>query len=216
MQKTSLFVPFALASIAVLTGCASEPKFAVDSYTYESKQHDGSVAVTDVTDRDTEHCSPHWRDNDQLPAAGIKNLIGTLTHVKIFVREKGAGEKLLDIDVPAGFDHKIVKKDYQVDKNLILQPESNGLVKQGDLFGYPEGYYLRASRPVAEDDYLGVCLAIDRMYIPVGGMTEGQPQLRLDRLNVFFSAEDGESAEYTLGTGANAVDVTVEASVDPR
>jgi hypothetical protein len=97
-------------------------------------------------------------------------------------------------------------------KGLVVNSEVNGAVEQGDLFTYPEGYFIRAAKPEVDSNEFSLCLGIDRMQ----KSTEtdgGAPALDLDRLNVLFEAERGEEKTYVFGRNS---DIKVRVSVTPK
>lgn len=186
-----------LAVATVITGCASS-KPVSNHYSYESQIHSGTVHVTDTSYGDSKKCPAKWREAEQVYKTGLPPMVGMTLKVKVTVFENGI-EKELPILVSAGNGPQISLKDYQSDKALLIGSETNGLVKQGELFEYPEGYFLRAAKPEAIRDDFSLCLGVDRMYVDQASMASGTPSLKLDRLNVLFKGESGEVKTYQFG-----------------
>ncbi|SED33601.1 hypothetical protein SAMN05216178_6833 [Pseudomonas saponiphila] len=201
--------PIALA-VLVTTGCAQKP--VVDSYSYESQVHSGTVFVHDLSYGDSDKCPKKWREAEQVFKHGLPPMLGMTLKLKVVAPDANGVERELPLLVSSGNGNLVSLKDYQVDKGLVVNSEVNGAVEQGDLFTYPEGYFIRAAKPEVDSNEFSLCLGIDRMQ----KSTEtdgGAPALDLDRLNVLFEAERGEEKTYVFGRNS---DIKVRVSVTPK
>jgi hypothetical protein len=200
----------ALAAAVVLAGCAKAP--IVNTYSYESEVHDGTVYVHDLSYGASDKCPKRWREAEQVYKSGLPPMVGMHLKVKVTVDEDGL-RRDLPLLVGSGEGEKVTLKDFQEDKALLVGVETNGLVKQGDLFVYPEGYFIRAAKPDVKVDDFSLCLGIDRMYADPASVAGGAPTLKLDRLNILFEGERNEVKTYRFGANDQ---LQVQVSVVPH
>lgn len=207
-----MFKPiFCVSAILVgLTGCATElPEYRDWSYEYVSKAHSGTVLVTEYTNLPAGQCQTMWRDENPYQPSGVKQTVGFRLEVQIHDQSDESFGDVFAIELPSNQGKDVVIRDLQQTKSLMLSPDSNGIVKQGDLFFFPNGYFLRAAQPKFEGENLTFCLGVDHTYLPEEDLSLADPKIRMDRLNIRFVGEPGEEMKYSAGT----VEVTVRAVI---
>ncbi len=203
----------ALTIAIALSACASKPVPVVNTYSYESKVHSGTVYVNDRSYGNSEKCPARWREAEQVFKDGMPPMLGMTLKVKVTVNDNGATREL-PLLVSSGKGDHVALKDYQVSKSLIIGAETYGVVKQGDLFEYPEGFFLRAAKPEVHGNEFSLCLGIDRMTLNSARPDiAGHPTLNLDRLNILFTGENDETQFFTFGTGE---EIQVQVAVVPQ
>ncbi|MAG65039.1 MAG: hypothetical protein CMK74_04090 [Pseudomonadales bacterium] len=133
--------------------------------------------------------------------------------VEILAEQQGKASEDISITVPAHRANPVFAKDFQHSAAWMLGAESNGLVSQGNLFYYPQGYFVRARDLSIKDNTLRLCLGVDRMYVPESALAGSEePLIQLNRLTIPFEGQPGESFQYTL-EGAEPVTLTVKVDV---
>jgi hypothetical protein len=193
MRKIAL----GIAASVVLAGCAKPP--APTEYIYQSLEHSGVVSVTEVNAPGDYECPIGWRDGAPYVPNGVRKWVSydmTFT-IKAIV----PGKKVQDISVvvPSSVGERVLMKDFQTSKNYMLGVEENGLIKQGDSFFYPEGFFIRVSSPNIDAQNYQACLDIDRMYVLDADLNSStNPSVKLDRLVIPFSAKPGEEKTYIM------------------
>ena len=204
-----LLTPIAVA-ILLTTGCAQKP--VIDKYSYESQVHSGRVFVHDLSYGDSDKCPKKWREAEQVFKHGLPPMLGMTLKVNVVAPDANGVERELPLLVSSGNGNQIAVKDYQVDKGLLVNSDVNGAVQQGDLFTYPEGYFIRAAKPEVVSNEFSLCLGIDRMQ-KSSEMDGGEPGIDLDRLNILFEGERSEEKTYVFGRNS---DIKVRVSVTPK
>lgn len=193
-----------------LTGCATEvSEYRTSSYEYDSKAHSGTVLVTEHGNVPVGQCHAEWRDENPYQPSGVKQTVGFRLEVQIHDQRDASYGDVISVELPSNQGKDVVIRDFQETESLMLSPDSNGIMKQGDLFFFPSGYFLRAAQPKFEGDKLTFCLGVDHTYLPEEELTSIDPKIRMDRLNIRFVGEPGEEIEYSAGT----VKLTVRAVV---
>lgn len=211
MTMTKFLTP--LAAVLLLAGCAETP-VVVNTYSYDSEIHDGNVLVHDLSYGSSDQCPKDWREVEQAFRNGLPPLYGMTLKITVTAPGPDGTPVELPMLVSTGKDDKITVKDFQVDKSLLLNAETNGLVKQGELFTYPEGYFIRAAKPKVVANEFSLCIGVDRMYIPADSIASGgRPQIHLDRLNILYEGERDDETLYTFGTDQN---IQVKVAVHPK
>ncbi|HDS0957085.1 hypothetical protein [Pseudomonas putida] len=202
---------FSVAALCLaIAGCASKPEFNHNTYQYDSKQHSGTVSVSETTNVPSEQCTDRWRDERTYQPSGVPQLTGFRLEIQIHDQSADTYGNLIKVELPSNHGRDVVVRDFQKDKTLMLAVDSNGLVKQGDLFFFPEGYFVRAAQPQFNEDEVSFCLGVDRTYVPDADLNSPNPLIRMDRLNVRFIAEPGVEKTYTFGS-IQPVSVSVRA-----
>lgn len=208
-MQIKTIVPIA-ALAAALSGCAT-PELQENSYTYESKAHSGTVQVVERTDGPSDQCPKFWREAEPYKPSGIKQKTGFRLKVSLHSGSDTDHGQDLTFDLPSNHGHEVVMKDFQKEHSWMLGVDTNGLVKTGELFHYPEGFFIRAASPEIKEDTISFCLGVDRMYVPAAELNSStNPLIRLDRLNIRFAGESKEVMEYNFGT-VEPIRVTVSA-----
>ncbi len=211
MDNVQRALPFAL--VLAIAGCAKEQPFSRTGYQYESKVHSGHVMVSEFTKRD-ELCPAGWREEEQITPTGAQKMGGFNLKVTVQAAKPGEPEQTLLAEMQSDEGTKVTIKDFQKDKNLLLEPQEDGLVKVGELFSYPDGFVIRSARPLIKENQISFCLGVDRMYIPEpANQIDGTPQISLDRLNVRYSSTRNEPITYQFGS---AEPITVSVQVVPK
>jgi len=211
-KESPMFKPlFCYSAIFVgLTGCATDlPEYRDWSYEYASKAHSGTVLVTEHTNVPTGQCHDKWRDENPYQPSGVNQTVGFRLEVQIHDQSDETFGEVIAVELPSNQGKDVVIRDFQRTRSLMLSPDSNGIVKQGDLFFFPEGYFLRAAQPKFEGQNLTFCLGVDHTYLPEAELSSVDPKIRMDRLNIRFVGEPGEELEYAAGT----VKLTVRAVI---
>ncbi|WP_434674623.1 hypothetical protein ACM74R_00365 (plasmid) [Pseudomonas aeruginosa] len=202
-------VPLAALAVA-LSGCANK-ELQETSYSYESKAHSGTVQVVERTDGPSDQCPKFWRDGEPYQPTGLKQMTGFRLKVNLHSGSDSSHGQDLDFVLPSNNGHQVVMKDFQKERSWLLGADTNGLVKTGELFHYPEGFFIRAASPQISDNTISFCLGVDRMYVPQADLNSStNPLIRLDRLNIRFAGESGEVVRYDFGT-VDPIRVTVSA-----
>ncbi|WGK63407.1 hypothetical protein QAO71_17855 (plasmid) [Halopseudomonas sp. SMJS2] len=197
----------------VLGGCATPQPTTLTSYSYASEQHSGTVLVEETIAPSAFGCARDWREGKQYVPTGIHSMYPFKFEVQILAQGPGKDSDDISVSVPAHRANPVFAKDFQKSVTWMLGTESNGMISQGDLFYYPQGYFVRARDLSIKDNTLRLCLGVDRMYVPadtLGGTDE--PLIRLDRLTIPFEGKSGETYRYTL-QGAEPVTLTVKVDV---
>lgn len=208
-MRINMLIPAAALALAV-SGCANK-ELQETSYSYESKVHSGTVQVVERTDGPSEECPNFWRDGEPYKPTGIKQMTGFRLKVNLHSGSDSSHGQVLDVVLPSNNGHEVVMKDFQKERTWLLGAETNGLVKTGEIFHYPEGFFVRAATPQIKENTISFCLGVDRMYVPQADLNSStNPLIRLDRLNVRFAGESGESIEYDFGS-IEPIHVTVSA-----
>ncbi|KAF0254040.1 hypothetical protein [Pseudomonas putida] len=212
MQK---FTMAALVA-AVLAGCSSAPpEPQVTTYSYESKVHSGTVNVTEKQyTSDVVKCDSNWRDGQLYTPKGIIPMGHDHLNYVINLYADGQEEKTYTLDVPQDLGDRVLAKDYQQAKEYMLQAESNGLVQQGGHFAYPEGYYLRISKPSVKGWDFVSCIGIDHMYVLDSDLqASDNPPIQLDRVVVPFAMDQvNQPVKVSFGS---KIQHTAEIRVQP-
>ncbi|HHH9441208.1 TPA: hypothetical protein ACP32N_003145 [Pseudomonas aeruginosa] len=200
-----------LAALAVVvSGCANK-ELQETSYSYESKVHSGTVQVVERSDGPSDQCPKFWRKGEPYNPTGVKQMTGFRLKVNLHSGSDTSHGQVLDFVLPSNHGHEVVMKDFQKERTWLLGAETNGLVKSGELFHYPEGFFIRAASPEIKEDTISFCLGVDRMYVPQAVLNNStNPLIHLDRLNVRFAAVSGETLEYDFGS-IEPIHVTVSA-----
>lgn len=202
---------FCISALCIaIAGCASKPEFQQNSYQYDSKQHSGTVAVTEITNVPAEQCTARWRDERTYQPNGVQQITGFRLEIQVHDQSPDTYGNLIKVELPSNHGRDVLVRDFQKTKTLMLGVDQNGLVKQGDLFYFPEGYFVRAAQPQFDDEQVSFCLGVDRTYVPGPELKTPNPLIHMDRLNVRFSAKPGEEKTYTFGS-VQPVSVTVRA-----
>lgn len=214
---------FTLTAIAavLLAGCASAPpEPPVSTYTYDSKVHSGTVIVTEKHySSDSLTCKSKWREGEVFQPTGLPPMGYDTFKFGIEVEASGDGDGYVfthaALDVPQGLGHRVFAKDLQHQKTFMLGAESNGLVQQGELFEYPEGYYVRVSEASVKGDGFVACIGIDHMYVLEADLQSStNPPVYLDRVVVpFFMELADQPVKVSFG---NKVQHTAEIRVQPQ
>lgn len=193
-----------------IVGCANQPEFHQSTYRYDSKVHSGTVDVVETTNLPAEQCGPHWREERTYQPNGVRQITGFRLEVQVHDDSPDSYGQLINLELPSNQGRDVVVRDFQKDKNLMLNPDVNGIVKQGELFYFPTGYFLRAAQAEFHDDELSFCLGVDNTYVPDADLKSANPIIRMDRLNVRVAAEPGEEKSFRFGT-LKPIQVTVRA-----
>ncbi len=209
MRKIALGIS---AAAMVLGGCASPQPTTITPYSYVSEQHSGTVMVQETIAAGAYHCEADWREGAQYLPSGIPGQFSYQLDVTILAEQDGKPGEDISVLVPAHSSNPVFVKDFQKTASWMLGAESNGIVSQGDLFYYPEGYVVRARNLSIKDNDFRLCLGIDRMYVP-GDITAGaeEPLVHLNRLTIPFVGRSGQTYRYTL-EGSEPVSLLVKVS----
>lgn len=193
-----------------LVGCAAKQP-TTNTYSYESQEHSGTVAVTETfidTSLFGPECPANWREGTPFQTKGIPNEAPFSLSFEIKANYAGL-EEVIGVDVPSTVRDRVLMRDLQVSKNYMLGSDANGLIKQGEHFFYPEGFFVRASNPSIEGGHLNACLGIDRMYVPEAELqSSSEPTIRLDRLVIPFHGKAGETQTFSFGSSL-PIDITI-------
>lgn len=202
---------FSVAALCLaIAGCSSKPEFQQSTYQYDSKQHSGTVAVTETTNVPNEQCTDRWRDERTYQPTGVPQTTGFRLEIQIHDQSEDTYGNVIKVELPSSHGRDVVVRDFQKDKTLMLDVDSNGLVKQGDLFFFPEGYFVRAAQPQFSERNVSFCLGVDRTYVPAAELKTPNPLIHMDRLNVRFDAALGVEKTYSFGS-LQPVSVSVRA-----
>jgi hypothetical protein len=209
MRKIAL----GIAASVALTGCAKPPASTPTVYDYKSLEHSGVVSVTEVNAPGDYKCPNGWRDGSPYVPNGVRKWVSY--DMSFTIKAYVQGKKVQDISivVPSSVQNTVLMKDYQTSKSYMLGVEENGLIKQGDSFFYPEGFFIRASSPNIDSQNYQACLGIDRMYVLDTDLkTSTDPSVKLDRLVIPFSAKPGEEKTYLMG-GSVPTTILIKAEI---
>lgn len=197
----------------VLGGCATPQPTTLTSYSYASEQHSGTVLVEETIAPSAFDCARDWREGEQYVPTGIHSMYPFKFEVEIIAQQPGKASENISVTVPAHRANPVFAKDFQESAAWMLGAESNGLVSQGDLFYYPQGYFVRARDLSIEDNTLRLCLGVDRMYVTEEALAGSEePLIQLNRLTIPFEGRPGETFRYTL-EGTEPVTLTVKVDV---
>ncbi|ELQ8318013.1 hypothetical protein CJU35_03905 [Pseudomonas aeruginosa] len=218
MQK----ITFTALAAALLGGCASAPPEPnISSYTYDSKAHSGTVVVTEKHySSDALACEPKWREGEVYQPTGLPPMGRDTFKVSIEIEADREGDEgynfnRYSIDVPQGLGSRVLARDFQRQKTFMLGAESNGLVQQGELFEFPEGFYLRVSRTAVQGSEFVACIGIDHMYVLDSELQSSvNPPVYLDRVVIPFAMEpENQPVKVSFG---NKIQHTAEIRVLPK
>lgn len=190
------FTITALAA-ALIAGCASAPpEPSIFSYSYDSKAHSGSVVVTDKQySNEAIACEQKWREGEVYQPTGLPPMGRDTFKVNIEIESsrQGDSEYLFNrytLDVPQGLGSQVFARDFQRQMTFMLGAESNGLIQQGELFEFPEGYFLRLAQTGVKGDRFVACIGIDHMYVLDADLQSStNPPVYLDRVVIPFAME---------------------------
>jgi len=206
----------AAISAAILSGCASAPQEPpVTSYSYESKVHSGTVQVTDKHySTEAIACGARWREGEVYTPKGIIPMGHDHLNISIELTAVGQDDKTISLNVPQDLGSRVLAKDFQIVRSYMLGTQTNGLVQQGELFTYPEGYYVRISEPAVKGWDFTSCIGIDHMYVLESDLQSStNPPVYLDRVVVPFAMDhSGQPVKVSFG---NKLQHTAEIKVQP-
>jgi hypothetical protein len=192
---------FSLAALCLaITGCASKPEFYQSVYQYDSKVHSGTVQVTETTNVPQEQCDTDWREDRTFQPSGVRQLTGFKIEVQVLNQTPEKYGEVINLELPSEHGRDVVVKDFQKTVTMMVGIDSNGMVKQGNEFFFPSGFFLRASQPKLDDNNLSFCLGVDRTYVTDAEMQNPNPLIHMDRLNVRFDQESGVEKIYSFGS----------------
>jgi hypothetical protein len=191
---------FALAALCIaITGCASKPEFTQTVYQYNSKVHSGTVQVNETTNVPAGQCGTNWREDRTYQPSGVKQLTGFRIEIQVINETPEHYGDLVNVELPSDHGRDVVVRDFQKTITLMTGVENNDIVKQGNEFFFPSGYFMRASQPEFSGNNLSFCLGVDRTYVPDSEMNTPNPLIHMDRLNVRFDQEPGVEKIYSFG-----------------
>jgi hypothetical protein len=194
---------FTLAALCIaITGCASKPEFTHNVYQYDSKVHSGTVQVTETTNVPAEQCDTHWREDRTYQPSGVRQLTGFRIEVQVLNESPENYGELIKMELPSDHGRDVVVRDFQKTVTMMVGIENNDMVKQGDEFFFPSGFFLRASQPKFTENNLSFCLGVDRTYVTDAELNNPNPLIHMDRLNVRFDQEAGVEKIYSFGSAA--------------
>jgi len=193
-----------------ITGCAAkQPELRDWAYQYDSKEHSGTVHVNETTNVPSEQCGAQWRDERTYQPSGVQQTVGFRLEIQIHDDDQDSFGDLIKVELPSNQGSDVLVRDFQKTKTLMLGADANVIMKQGDLFFFPNGYFVRAAQPQFVENDVTFCLGVDRTYLPDSELASSNPQIRMDRLNIRFAAQPGEQKTYSFGSAK----VTVRAVV---
>lgn len=206
----------AALSAAILAGCATPPpEPTISTYSYESKEHTGTVYVTDKHYlSDALICPGGWREGEVYQPTGVPRFGADSVNVNIKVNTGGQDAQRFVVDAPQGLTDSVVAKDFQQSKSYMLGVESNGLITQGENFYYPEGYFVRVGVVSIKKWTYKACIGIDHMYVlntDLESMTN--PPIYLDRVVVPYAMQRNGLVKVSFGS---KLQHTVEIRVQPK
>lgn len=190
---------FTVLCLAV-TGCSSKPQYTQTMYQYDSKEHSGTVAVTETSNVPSDQCGEQWRDERTYQPNGVQQITGFRLEIQIYDQSPDTYGNVIRVELPSNHGRDVLVRDFQKTRTLMLEPEKNGMVKQGDLFYFPEGYFVRASQPKFSEEDVSFCLGVDRTYLTEAELKTPNPRIHMDRLNVRVNAKPGEEQTYEFGS----------------
>lgn len=186
---------------AVLGGCSAAPTKSVNTYSYDSNEHSGTVNVTETVYTSADKaCRTQWREGPVYQPKGLTSSIES--YLVMHVQSESTDEKefLSEISFPMSIGDRVVARDYQESKAFMLGADSNGVLTQGDHFFYPDGYFLRVSQPEIIGNVFTACLGLDRMYVmPADLESSTNPPIHLDRVVVPVAVENGDVIDVEFG-----------------
>lgn len=192
---------FALAALCLaITGCSSKPELYQTVYQYDSKVHSGTVQVTETSDVPSEQCGTNWREDRTYQPSGVKQLTGFRVEIRVINETPEHYGDLINLELPSDHGRDVVVRDFQKTITLMVGVDSNDIVKQGNEFFFPSGYFMRASQPEFNGNHLSFCLGVDRTYLTDQEMKTLNPLIHMDRLNVRFNQEPGVEKVYSFGS----------------
>lgn len=198
---------------AFLAGCAAPPP-KMNSYTYTSEQHSGNVSVVEVFANGKTTCPSGWRESEQYQPTGLVKTDPDSLRLSIQASVASGGFEDISVVVPSGMSGKALWKDFQVTKDYMLGADTSGMVKQGEHFYFPEGYFVRATAPTFKGDKMSLCLAVDRMYVKESDLqTSVDPTIHLDRIVIPFVARPGQARTFVLNANQQ---VTLKVTGKPK
>lgn len=196
MRKIALGIA---AASAILAGCAAKPK--LNEYVYTAPDQSGLISVLEETAPGEYKCASNWREGKVFVPNGVRKWVSYNMTLSIKATVKGERTEDITVTIPSSVDDKVLIKDNLKAKSYLLGVEENDSIKQGDRFFFNQGFLVRASAPNIDRDAYQLCLGIDHFYVPDEDLKLSQdPLIRLDRLNIPFSAKPGEEMTYTFGT----------------
>lgn len=208
-------LPFAVITATILAGCASAPDNTINTYSYDSQQHSGTVHVTEKVVHSAKHqCDGDWRSGPIYAPKGLPPALenGAKLQIDTYSADQGAG--VLTVRFPMSLGEKVMAKDFQESRSYMLAADSNGLIMQGEHFYYPDGYFVRVSRPEIKGNLVKACIGIDRMYVLKEDLESSvNPPIYLDRLVVAYAMKDGEPVKVEFGS---QIRNSAEIRVNPR
>lgn len=192
---------FTLAALCLaITGCASKPEFNHSAYQYDSKVHSGTVQVSETSNVPSEQCDTNWREDRTYQPSGVRQLTGFRIEVQVINESPDHYGELIKMELPSDHGRDVVVRDFQKTITMMVGVDHNDMVKQGDEFFFPSGFFLRASQPKFTDNNLSFCLGVDRTYVTDAELNTPNPLIHMDRLNVRFDQEAGVEKIYSFGT----------------
>lgn len=191
----------AAISAVLVTGCASHPTGpAINTYSYESAAHSGSVEVHEkIYSSKHTYCPATWRNAPQHQPKGIPAEYETGMKVGIEVVSPDAEDLKLSIGIPSMLESEIVVRDLQKHREFAINADSHGLITQGEHFFFPEGYFVRVGHVEIDRWITKGCIAIDRTYVPESELNSGNPTIHLDRVVVPYAKNNGGKINVSFG-----------------
>lgn len=184
-----------------ITGCAAkQPELRDWAYQYDSQVHSGTVHVKETTNVPNEQCDIHWRNGRTYQPSGVQQTVGFRLELQIHDEDQDSTGELIKVVLPSNQGSDVLVRDLQKTKTLMLSPDANGIMKQGDLFFFPNGYFVRAAQPAFVGNDVTFCLGVDHTYLPDSELSSSNPQINMDRLNIRFAAEPGVEKTYSFGS----------------
>tara|TARA_R110002124_G_scaffold128157_10_gene288635 strand:+ start:9711 stop:10352 length:642 start_codon:yes stop_codon:yes gene_type:complete len=192
-----------LVAALIVTGCASKaPEILTNTYSYDSKQHSGTVEVNErIYSSSVKSCDSGWREKPIYQSKGIPSELTTNLHIQIDASYGTHNNYEFEIPVPYRLKNSLVVIDEQKTSEYMLGTEVNGIVAQGDLFYAPEGYVVRVGQVEIDGWLTKACIGIDRMYILDSDLVEStDPIIHLDRVVVPFASKNGADVDVSFGS----------------
>jgi hypothetical protein len=124
MQKITLT---AIAAV-ILAGCASKPDSTVNTYSYESKAHSGTVTVTDRVFTNSELiCESGWREGEVITPKGLPTMGHDHLKLSIKIESDDGADNTYELLVPQYLGFRVLANDFQERKEYMLGTESAGV-----------------------------------------------------------------------------------------
>jgi hypothetical protein len=101
-------------------------------------------SVSETSNVPAEQCDTNWRDDRTYQPSGVRQLTGFRIEVQVLNESPDHYGELIKVELPSDHGRDVVVRDFQKTVTMMVGIDHNEMVKQGDEFFFPSGFFLRA------------------------------------------------------------------------